>query len=107
MVMEKDPLEHFFDKVRAEHSTLGVKKEQYMLNEADLSEVWERFAKSADNVITGKNSVEIQQRLSQLAASCIYVHEYMQREDGKTTTRKIAEARQKRQMAAVQARKVG
>jgi len=96
MVKKQDEIEAFFDKVRAEHLALGVKKGTQMLNDTELGEVWDRFAKDVQNIINGKNPTQIEQRLTQLTASCVYLYEYMRREESKTTTYKLAEARKKR-----------
>ena len=97
MTNSPDELEAFFEKVRAEHLVLGVKKGNQMLNDTELGEVWRRFAKDVQNVIGGKNPVQIEQRLSQLGATLVYLHQHMQREESKTATYKLAEARKKRQ----------
>ena len=97
MTSSPDELEAFFEKVRAEHLALGVKKGNKMLNDTELGEVWDRFAHGVTSVTEGKNPAQIEQRLAQLGATLVYLHQYMQREETKTVTYKLAEARKKRQ----------
>ena len=99
MTKYQDELEAFFEKVRAEHLALGVKKGNQMLNDTELGEVWDRFAHGVTNVTEGKNPVQIEQRLAQLGAILVYLHQHMQREETKTATYKLAEARKKRENA--------
>ena len=97
MTETPDELEAFFEKVRAEHLALGVKKGSQMLNDTELGEVWDRWAHAVLAVREGKNPIQIEQRLAQLGTASLYLHEYMQREESKTATYKLAEARKKRQ----------
>jgi hypothetical protein len=97
MTNSPDELEAFFEKVRAEHSALGVKKGTQMLNDTELGEVWDKWAHAVLAVKEGKNPIQIEQRLAQLTTASLYLHEYMRREESKTATYKLAEARKKRE----------
>ena len=97
MTKSPDELEAFFEKVRAEHLALGVKKGTQMLNDTELGEVWDRWALAVLAVRDGKNPIQIEQRLAQLGTASLYLHQHMQREESKTATYKLAEARKKRQ----------
>ena len=97
MTNSSDELEAFFEKVRAEHLALGVKKGTQMLNDTEIGEVWDRFATGVQSTINGKNPIDIEKKLAQLGATLVYLHQYMQREESKTATYKLAEARKKRQ----------
>lgn len=91
-----DSFEEFQSLMKAAHEKLGVKKGKHMLEEAELGETWERFAKSVQNALAGANPTQIKQRLVQVANNVMYVHEMLEREDSKTGARKIAEARNQR-----------
>ena len=106
MTKSPDELEAFFEKVRAEHLALGVKKGTQMLNDTELGEVWDRFAHDVQNVIGGKNPTQIEQRLAQLGSSLVYLYEHMRREESKSATYKLAEARKKRNNA-IEPRRIG
>jgi len=97
MVKKQDEFEAFFEKVRAEHSALGIKKSTQMLNDTELGEVWDRWAHAVLAVRDGKNPVQIQQRLAQLSITSVYLYEYLRREETKSATYKLAEARKKRE----------
>jgi hypothetical protein len=88
--------DNFVEKMKEEHDKLGAKMSKHMLENADLSEAWERFAKSVNHAIAGQNPKQIMLRMVQVADNAMYVYEMLDREDKKTGARKIAEAREQR-----------
>lgn len=95
-----DAFDNFVQKMKDEHEKLGAKMSKHMLEDAELSEAWERFAKSVNHAIAGKNPKQIMLRMVQVADNAMYVYEMLDREDQKTGARKIAEAREKRRKHA-------